>query len=113
MFEQAFHIVLNRYRDEFTEIMAGYNVEAAQLGKNKTINHMQVLGFGLQHGPVTDRVLEQLLVQTFEASETTLSNITGDVMDNLVESYRQGLGIDDTAKRLEEVFDNMEDYQLE
>ncbi|WP_217639369.1 phage minor head protein [Aneurinibacillus thermoaerophilus] len=112
MFSVALDLVMAHYEEEFAEIMTEFNVEAAQLGQNRIIHHLQVMGFSLTHAPITDRVLELIKEQTFEASKNTLANIKGDVMDNIADSYRQGLGIDDAAKRLEEVFENMKEHQL-
>lgn len=57
-------------------------------------------------------ISEQLKAKTFDASKQTLDRLTGRVMDNLDESYRLGLGIDDAADRLGDVFHSMEDYEL-
>lgn len=112
IFSQVLSMVMANYQEEFAELMTEFNVEAAQLGQNNIVSHMQVMGFSLTHAPVSDRVLELIKERTFEASKITMDNLKGDVMGNLAESYRQGLGIKDAAKRLEEEFDNMEEYQL-
>lgn len=57
-------------------------------------------------------ISEQLKKKTFEASQRTLERLVGRVMENLDESYQQGLGIKDAADKLEEVFESMEDYEL-
>lgn len=50
--------------------------------------------------------------KVFEASERTVQRITGNVMENLTRSYEDGVGIDEAARRLREVFTDMESHEL-
>jgi len=57
-------------------------------------------------------ILRAIRNKTFIASQATMDRIIGDIMENLSESYAQGLGIDDAAEELGKVFTSMEDFEL-
>lgn len=99
-------------QDKFNKEMEEEIIEAAQRGANRTTHNMQRVGEGVTYTPLNDRARQVLLDHTFEASRRTLERMTGDVMQNLIESYDQGLGIDEAAERLRSKFQSMEDHEL-
>ena len=60
----------------------------------------------------SDEISRMLKDQTFIASEQTIDRMTGNIMDNLKESYEAGYGIDKAAINLQDIFDDMEDWEL-
>ncbi len=68
---------------------------------------------GLDFDEFSIAISELLRKQTFIASEQTIDRMIGNVMGNLKESYEAGYGIDKTAGLLKDVFQNMQDYELE
>ncbi|AIF44925.1 phage minor head protein [Virgibacillus sp. SK37] len=99
-------------QDKFNKEIEKEVLQAAQRGANRTISNMQKAGVGVAFTPIKDNVRQILLNQTFEASERTLQRMTGNVMQNLVESYDKGLGIDEAADRLRSKFKSMEEHEL-
>lgn len=77
---------------------AGVNVLAAQLNQ---------LGVNVSDTRLSNHVSDTIREHVFTATEDTMKRIKGDVMENLAQSYEDGLGIKDAAKRLEEVFEGM------
>ena len=59
------------------------------------------------------KVRELLKVKAFEASQRTIDAIVGDVNASLTESFEAGLGIDDAAGKLKDVFDGLKTFELE
>lgn len=58
-------------------------------------------------------IAQQIKEKTFVASEKTIRRLIGNLMENLRESYEAGFGYSKSAERLNEVFVNMETYELE
>jgi len=58
-------------------------------------------------------IAQQIKEKTFVASEKTIRRLIGNLMENLRESYEAGFGYSKSAERLNEVFTNMETYELE
>jgi SPP1 gp7 family putative phage head morphogenesis protein len=58
-------------------------------------------------------IAEYIREQKFTASERTLNRLIGNIMENLKESYEEGFGYDKAAQNLDDVFENMEKYELE
>jgi len=89
-------------------------------GANKSYLHLYLSGstrtvlkdVDLDITEYSEQIAEMLKQQTFEASETTIERMTGEVMDNLEDSYKEGYGIDKASGELENVFTDMEDYEL-
>ncbi len=89
--------------------------EMARAGRNLTISELQKQGISVtfQEAPeLTKHMMDRLRETTFEASQRTLRRMTGNVMNQLSEVYRDGLGIDEAARELKNVFQGMKDYEL-
>jgi SPP1 gp7 family putative phage head morphogenesis protein len=97
----------------FADILTGGATEAAQHGRNAIISELQRQGVGLQFTAFSDDMSRLIREGVFEASERTLQRMTGDVMSNLAQSYEDGLGIDDAARRLDDVFDDLRTHESE
>ena len=85
---------------------------AAQHGRNQVIAELQRQGSSISFTDLPRSALDVIRDRAFEASEGTIERITGDVMANLTKSYEDGLGIQEAARNLREVFEGMEDYEL-
>lgn len=99
-------------RDVYEQIMSGEAMEAAQYGRNKVISDLQKAGSKISFSQFSDRTKEKILGHVFEASNRTLSRMSGDVMANLAQSYDDGLGVYQAAERLQTVFDRMQNFEL-
>lgn len=89
------------------------------LGKGKNSNLMFYLNGSLKLiSPELDfeefsqEVSDRIRQDSFIASGQTIDRMSGDVMDNIKESYEAGYGIDKAAVNLQDVFDDMEDWEL-
>ena len=60
----------------------------------------------------SEEVSDRIRQDTFIASEQTIDRMSGNVMDNIKDSYEAGYGIDKAAVNLQDVFDDMEDWEL-
>lgn len=60
----------------------------------------------------SEQARNQLHDHVFEASERTIERVRGHVMANLTQSYEDGVGIQEAARRLREVFDGMTESEL-
>lgn len=101
--------------EAYTETILPEMEQMAVYGRNRVVNEMQNQGVkvSFQAAPeLTKDMREKLRKTVFEASQVTLRRMTGNVMQQLSESYNQGLGIDDAASQLKKVFTGMKDYEL-
>ena len=60
----------------------------------------------------SQEVSDRMKHDTFIASQGTIDRMSGDVMNNIKDSYEQGYGIDKAAVNLQDVFEDMEDWEL-
>lgn len=122
---------LTEMKEEYADTVIEGTTEALRFGRQKTFNELKKAGYlkvkkvkgKIPKLPVTpilevefsdfSPALSKIIKdKTFIASERTMDRIIGDIMENLTKSYEQGLGIDDAADNLNEVFTSMEDYEL-
>ena len=90
------------------------------LGKSFESDMRFILNGSLKAFPITDidfeeysqEVSDRMKHDTFIASQGTVDRMSGDVMHNIKDSYEQGYGIDKAAGNLQDVFDDMEDWEL-
>lgn len=101
-----------RASDSYKEILGEEALQAAQYGRNRIIRELQRLGVSISFSEFSERVRKMIKEHAFTASQHTIDRITGDVMQNLADSYANGLGIDDAAEELRKVFQNMHNYEL-
>ena len=92
------------------------------LGKSFESNMRFILNGSLK-GPIpiaadidfeeySQEVSDRMKHDTFIASQGTIDRMSGDVMNNIKDSYEQGYGIDKAAVNLQDAFDGMEDWEL-
>ena len=105
--------------EEYVELVMNNTKDAIARGMKEVVHELEQaeksvwkISIPFAFEEYSEEIAKQLRDKTFEASQQTLTRLTGRVMDNLEESYREGLGIDDAADRLNEVFRSMEDYEL-
>ncbi len=88
--------------------------EAAIHARNAAIDNLRKQGIPVGTvEPLSDAVMRNIRDKVFEASGRTMARIRGNVMDNLVQSYADGKGIEDAARALAEEFVNIRDFELE
>lgn len=88
-------------------------IEAAALqgGKNIT-GQLNKQGVNLSFHNFSNNTKTILQTKAFEASNYTLSKVKGDVMASLTTSYQDGIGINESARNLRNVFTNLDDDGL-
>ena len=118
---------------EYNDIIMENTQESIQAGMERTKTELKRQGLGKSFesnmgfflngslkAAITDidfeefsqEVSDRMKHDTFIASQGTIDRMSGDVMDNIKDSYEQGYGIDKAAANLQEVFDDMEDWEL-
>ena len=119
---------------EYNDIIMENTQESIQAGMKRTKTELKRQGLGksfesdmkfilngsLKAFPITDidfeeysqEVSDRMKHDTFIASQGTIDRMSGDVMHNIKDSYEQGYGIDKAAVNLQDVFDDMEDWEL-
>ena len=110
---------LNDSKTEFGNILAEEAGGAVNAGRAMAVRDVKgkLAGLGIEMGrvapmlpnPVVDRIKQKV----FEASAGTMGRLVGRVMDNLGDSYAQGLGISEAAARLKDVFDSLRKFEAE
>lgn len=98
--------------DSYKETLGEEALQAARYGRNRIIRELQRLGVSVSFSEFSERVQKMIMEHVFTASQHTISRVTGNVMQNLANSYANGLGIDDAAEELRQVFQAMQDYEL-
>ncbi len=63
-------------------------------------------------GGFSDVIYNSLKDQIFKASQNTLSRLRGNVMENLSNSYKEGVGMREAADNLRSEFTNMKTHEL-
>ena len=109
-------------REEFKEIISESVIESVNVGRERVVLFTDSLTLkkvkkqAIIEIPLSEfsKRFEKLIRDSvFVASEATMDRIMGDIMENLADSYVQGLGIREASNRLKVVFDSIEDYRLE
>ena len=98
--------------DSYKEILGEEALQAAQYGRNRVIRELQRRGVSVSFSEFSERVKKMIEEHAFTASQHTTDRIVGNVMQNLADSYANGLGIDDAAEELRKVFQGMQDHEL-
>jgi len=104
---------LQKLHDPFKETVADAALEAANQGGKDVTDELVRQGVQAKFDQVDHVTSGYIRATSFEASESTLERMTGDVKTNLADSYEQGLGIDEAAQRLEAEFEGMKEHELE
>ena len=99
-------------REYFARTIADSGEQAARVGRNAVLSHMQHAGMRVSMTDFSMITRNTIRDHAFEASRGTMARMTGDVMDNLARSYADGLGIDEASGRLRDTFSMMQDYEL-
>lgn len=111
---------LNEAIEDYAEIVIENTEDAIRRGIARAINLLPTtkakrefkidFEFLEEFSPL---IAQQIKEKTFVASEKTIRRLIGNLMENLRESYEAGFGYSKSAERLNEVFVNMETYELE
>lgn len=99
---------LYRMKEEYGQIVSDAVSDTYEAAVRSEFLHL-----GMTPEVVPDRMLEVLETKRFEFCENTMNRITGDVRGSLEQSYKDGLGIDDAARKLEEHFDGLKHWEAE
>src|SRR3989304_355362 len=86
--------------DKFKTVISETAVEASNTSRGKIL---RTLDF-----PITDfsqQYSDLIADHIFVASQSTMNRLVGEVMNNLTQSYEDGLGIDEAAESLRSEFD--------
>ena len=111
---------LNEAIEDYAEIVIENTEDAIRRGIARAINLLPTtkakrefkidFEFLEEFSPL---IAQQIKEKTFVASEKTIRRLIGNLMENLRKSYEAGFGYSKSAERLNEVFVNMETYELE
>jgi len=97
----------------YTNIIIENTKVAIRTGMTRTISALpSVTSLVIDFNEFSEEISKLLKEKTFIASEHTIDRITGNVMQNLKESYEAGYGIDEAADNLKNVFEDMEGHEL-
>lgn len=99
-------------KDPMGTIISDAAIESAGVGRAQVFYDMARMGSELVFSEFSTRMLGLISQHAFVASNGTMSRMVGDVMGNLAESFRKGLGIDEAAESLNAVFQGMHDWEL-
>ena len=121
--------------EEYSNIVMENTQEAIRTGMERTQAELKKQGLGKSLGgdlafylngsislkgavdvdfrEFSQEISDRLKAETFIASQQTMDRVAGNVKDNLKQSFEEGYGIDKAAGNLNNVFDNMEGYELE
>jgi len=132
---KALLLPLIEAKEEYNNIVMDNTQEAIRTGMTRTVNELKRQGLGksiqgnmrfylngsikaasisgIDFDEFSHDISQRLREQTFIASEQTIDRMTGNVMENLKDSFEQGYGIDKAADNLGNVFENMQGYELE
>lgn len=99
-------------KEPFGHTISQAAVEAAGVGRLHIFTELARMGVEMNFSEFSPMVNGLLMTYAFTASQRTMDRLIGDVMGNLAESYRMGLGIDEAAERLRNSFRDMRDWEL-
>jgi len=102
-----------KVKPQFQATLADAAVTGADHARSVVFNDLARQGAQYNFTRFSPQVEKTLRTHSFTASSRTMNRLTGDVMQNLTESYRQGIGIKPAADRLNAVFTNMKGYETE
>lgn len=88
---------------------------SAGFGRQDIQQALRRAGIKLDFTPLPKTAEEYLREQVFRAGEETMARLrgdVGDVMSTIADAVREGLGVDDAASRLRQVFDGLDEYRL-
>lgn len=98
---------------ELDQAMLDAGISAAGHGRATAIGSIRQAGLLVgTPGAFSKQTSDLIRTHVFEASQHTLDRVAGVTMDNLTESYEQGLGIDESLENLKSVFQGMKDWEL-
>lgn len=109
--ELAVERVLDPYREAFDVVLEGVWQDGAEAGRGDAIQRHELdIDFSLQRDEVEDALRENAR----EASELIQQRMVGDLADELVAAWNDGLGVEETATRLQdETFPDARDHEAE
>lgn len=99
---------------EYQKVISDESVFAAGVGRRSALMDIKNAGYTfnfLDKVPMPDNIAKLIRDKTFVASSQTMNRIFGNVMGSLTKSYEAGLGIDDAARELKEVFSSIRGYE--
>lgn len=104
---------IHEISDGLTDAIANAAGDAAQHGRDVAVGSLRAAGeSGISFDTLPEHTRNLIRDKAFEASTRTMERITGDVMSSLTQSFEDGVGIDEAARRLRDVFDGMEQHEL-
>lgn len=101
--------------EPFVESIVAESIDSAEFGFQRAAEEIRREGgeIAVTFDEVAAGLEERIREGVFEASQRTLNRVTGNVLDNLAESAREGVGIDEAARNLRKVLNNMRGFELE
>ena len=94
------------------DIIANEGVEGAEIGRQLTLEEIAQQGLEVSFDAFSDGLKRELRDKFYTFSEETMNNIIGDFKETLSNAEDEGVGIDETARRLRRDFSNLRDHRL-
>ena len=99
---------------EYSEIVLYENIKAFRNGRESTINlinHQLSRGKQLTLTDFNQNVYTNLANKTFTASARTMARVTQNITKVLAETYQEGWGVKDGARRIQKLFRQLKTYE--
>lgn len=97
---------------DFTEKIVKAAQQEQRRGRVITLQELKENGLQVDFTEFDPWTANRLKEKVYTFSQSTLDSLIGDVAESLNRSYEQGLGIDDAAKELRQVFQGLRGYRL-
>jgi SPP1 gp7 family putative phage head morphogenesis protein len=102
--------IFDKVKEKYTDLLFDHVKQAAETG---AIDASQGAGIEAE-AKVSETVLDVLKEHVFDAADTTMARVSGDVMGILQDAYDSGLGIDEAARNLRDnVFEDLKTWEAE
>ena len=98
--------------DEFTNTLVEAAEKEQRRGRVIAFQDLQEHGYEISFTEFDTWTADYLQNKVYTFSQSTFDALVGDVAESLHQSYKQGLGIDDAAKELRQIFHSLRDYRL-
>jgi SPP1 gp7 family putative phage head morphogenesis protein len=103
---------LKHLYDEVPTVIVNNAMSSAKRGRFLAFDDLEENGVHLSYHEFDSWTYDRLRNKFYTFSQDTAKRIIGDIEDNLANSYREGLGIDQAAESLRKEFTEFRDYRL-
>lgn len=105
--------ILSPILQDMDRLVAEMGTQAAEMGRQRTLRQLRSSGMKVTFEAFSESAHRALQERILQFSARTSARIAGDVAENLLTSFENGLGTAQAASQLEKVFEGMQRYELE